>query len=559
MTLNCQRANRYLIIISFLITGIAFFLRSHYHEPISDDLLYSFILDEHPLGNNQYVDKIETIGDAIQSQKLQYFHSNGRTLIHVIVQMFAGPWGKLAFDIFNTCVFLLTIVLFGKLTLTHIEKKSALIWTGIITTFLYLFQDNSTLFYSVAGSLNYLFPMLIALGFMLAFNLLTSTSRINQWIIPLIIILGLITGWSQECFSLPLSGAIFIYILLNYRRVPVHAIVISISLFLGTAILVFAPGNFLRAASRPSLTNTLINAANLFLGTKLFWLAIIAMVTLRIKGISTFKAFCQDNKIYLYCWIIASLFGCVANTLPQSFSGIAFFSAIIIFRAIKHIWAGDFMKCRSLLAAFIILLLVTCHQSIIVTEAKKMQLFNRDFIQRLISTPHNEPIEDRDISVSWSAKPYVYKWTDSSVLKWTIFTLRAFYIENITYAESCKSPFKFLKPKDYGAYMSDSDFFTDTNKLPGDNPIYVGEKYLWVRDLSITQDKRYEAQLYPISPNDSDHPLLKIKFLFFKNSYPNKQTFSMSDSASIVNKDGILGIPSPFGLRKVKSVSVIHE
>lgn len=559
MAYNRYQVNRYLIVISFIIVGIAFFLRSHYREPISDDLLYSFILDEHPLGENQYVDKIETIDDAIQSQKLQYFHSNGRTLIHIIVQMFAGPWGKLAFDIFNTSIFLITILLFGKLTLSRSENRSALIWIGIVATFLYLYQDNSTLFYSIAGSLNYLLPMLIVIGFILLFNWAISKSRINAWIIPSLLIIGLLTGWSQECFSLPLSGAIFLYILLNYRQIPAHAIAMSISLFVGTAILIFAPGNFIRAASRPSLTLTLINAANLFFVTKLFWLAIITIVMLRLKSIRVFRNFCLDNKLYLSCWIIACLFGCVANTLPQSFSGIAFFSAILIFRAIRHLWTGDFIRYNSLLSATLILLLIVLHQSIIVNEAKKMQIFNHEFAQRLISTPPNEPIEDREISVSWSARPYIYKWTDSHVIKWMIFTLRAFYLKNLTFAESNKIPLLLLKPKDYSAYIADSAFFSANNKIPGNNPIYIGEKYIWVRDSSLTKDMKYEAQLHPISPKDTENPLLKIKFLLFKNSYPDKQTFIMFDSSSITNSNGVLGIPQPFGLRKVKQVSAVSE
>lgn len=553
------RTNRYLIIISFIIAGIAFFLRGHYREPISDDLLYSFILDEHPLGENQYVNKIETLEDAIHSQRLQYFYSNGRTLIHIIVQMFAGPWGKLAFDIFNTSVLLMAILLFGKLTLARFEQKSALIWIGIVVTFMYLFQDNSTLFLSIAGSLNYLFPMLITLGFMLIFRWLISVSQVNPWIIPLTLILGLLTGWSQECFSLPLSGAIFIYILLNYRRMPIPAIAMSISLFIGTAILVFAPGNFMRAASRPSLTLTLMNAVNLFFVTKLFWLAILAMAILRLKGIASFRSFWLDNKLYISCWIISCLFGCVANTLPQSFSGIAFFSAILVFRAIRHLTRGEFTGYRSLLAAFIILLLMSCHQAIIVTEAKKLQLFHREFIQRLITTPANEPVEDCDIAVSYVAKPYVYKWTDSSVLKWTIFTLRAFYIGNITYKESNKAPLKLLKPKDYSAYMSDTAFFSDTNKLPGDNHLYMGENYLWIRDTTDIKSIKYEAQLHPVSPKDTEQLLLKLKFLLFKNSYPDKQIFTMYDTASIINRDGIVGIPQPFGLRKAKQVSIVSE
>lgn len=559
MSTKNYRINRYLIITAFIIAGIAFFLRSNYREPVSDDLLYSFVLDEHPLGENQYFNKIETLGDAIHSQQLQYFHSNGRTLIHIIVQMFAGPWGKLAFDIFNTCLLFLTITLFGKLALTRSESRSALIWIGIIVTFMYLFQDNSTLFLSIAGSLNYLFPMLITLGFMLIFRWLISVSRINPWIMPLILILGLFTGWSQECFSLPLSGAVFVYILLNYRQMPATAIAMSISLFIGTAILVFAPGNFIRAASRPSLTLTLINAANLFLVTKLFWLAILTMAALRLKNIASFRSFCLDNKFNLSCWIISCLFGCVANTLPQSFSGIAFFSAILVFRTIRHLTTGEFTGYRSLLAAFIILLLMTCHQSIIVTEAKKLQQFHRDFIQRLITTPADEPVEDRDIEIFYIAKPYVYKWTDLSVLEWTIFTLRAFHIGNITYRESNKTPIKLLKPKDYSAYMSDTCFFSDENKLPGDNQFYMGENYLWIRDTIGIKSIKYEAQLHPVSPKDTEQPLLKIKFLIFKNSYTDSQTFTMSDSSSITNRDGIVGIPQPFGLRKAKQVSIVSE
>ncbi|MCH5326475.1 MAG: hypothetical protein J1E29_04635, partial [Duncaniella sp.] len=201
--------NYVLIFLILLLFGISLALRTYHREIVSDDLLYGYILDEHPLGENDYSVKVENLSDAIKSQKAQYFYSNGRFIVHVLVQMFAGAWGNKAYSVFLALLGTTIICLFIRYSIVPKYRLNPFIWFLLLFTYLYLFQSFSRSWFSFAGGMNYMYPMMWILLFLLVFNKLDRTNKFCKPIYVILILLGLITGWSQECFSIPLSGALF--------------------------------------------------------------------------------------------------------------------------------------------------------------------------------------------------------------------------------------------------------------------------------------------------------------------------------------------------------------
>ena len=79
--------------IIFFIIGICFYLLNQFSPFISDDYFYTFIK-----GSKR---PIESLNDAIKSQMYDYFHYNGRFIIHVIIQYYCGVLGIQIFQIIS--------------------------------------------------------------------------------------------------------------------------------------------------------------------------------------------------------------------------------------------------------------------------------------------------------------------------------------------------------------------------------------------------------------------------------------------------------------------------
>lgn len=323
-----------LIICVLVFTWISVFLRSECREPISDDLLYAFVLDDKPLGANDYTRRVESISDAIESQTNQYFHSNGRTLVHVIVQMFAGPWGQTAWSLFLATLMVLAVFLFMKVV-NHQYMRSPLMWMLTALSFFYLYQYNGRIWFSIVGGMNYLWPLVMTLLWVWIAQITEKKANPSLW--PWTIFISLLAGWGMECYTLPLCAAVFVKLIIDRKKQlqPIQYVMIGV-LWLGAAILTFAPGNFLRMKGG-SMFGHLLSGIEYLIDTVPFWLLVAGMIVLRLYGKERFILFLRQNTFWWLCFGWSVLLGMVANTLPQSFNGVSFYSLILVFRCVQAI------------------------------------------------------------------------------------------------------------------------------------------------------------------------------------------------------------------------------
>lgn len=422
-----------------LCTCIAFWLREEEYVLTGDDLLYSFILDDKPLGSNTYDRKVTTVTDAIASQTHQYFFSNGRTLIHIPIQLFAGPWGKGAFIIVSTLMLASTILLFLCLTLPERIRKRPPLVLGAVVTFMYLFQNGSQLFYSIAGAFNYLYPMLTGILYLLLFRHFSEASgpRSGKFYGFILILSGIIAGWSQECFSLPLSAAVALYYLrLKKQREKVtrELRLLFYSLWCGTFIMCIAPGNFIRVINMGNPGEVFLRAMEYYCATPLFWLAVAALGAMRIMKKDSLPNFYRNNRVIIWSWTAACVMGCVVNTLPQSFSGIAFFSALVLFSSLSYFIRSDAESIRVTMLSMILAALFMYHQMMIVHDARRLARYHQEIIAQVNAEGH--PLKLRKFQCSPYTAPFLNVWTESSIFPWIHFCMHAYYIGDITFPES---------------------------------------------------------------------------------------------------------------------------
>lgn len=425
----CRVSAIVLIMLTLVTSAVFVALRCYFSEPVSDDLLYRFILDDNPLGNNEYSAFVTGWGDALQSQSVQYFHSNGRFIVHVLVQMFAGPWGHVAFSVFTGCLIFVVMSLIGLYCVRGRLKCNPLIWLGIAIAYLYLFQSDSRMWYLIVGCMNYLYPMFCVLLFLILFRHFGNMEHRPS---PLVLILlgaaGFITGWSQECYSLPLSGGVFLSLIsarFRRERVSGACLILALTLWAGTCILIFAPGNFVRLRESSGLILTALNGLRLLAGTKLFWIMLAGLVAFRLYDKTVYKAFVNDNAMVLMTLVIALCFGMIANTLPQSFNGIAFYSCILIFSMAGYIPAAGNKKALNIASAGLLCLLVW-HQARIVEGCIQVRDINKQFVHNYIASTDGV-VEIPEIHLPGDVAPFVNNWFTSEVRWWLMFTIEQYY------------------------------------------------------------------------------------------------------------------------------------
>ena len=326
---------KYLIILSLIIAGVATYIFSGLREPVYDDLCYLFIFDDNNLNVQEELQRVETFDDVINSQIWHYNHVNGRAPIHIIVQTLENISGYKIFGILNAIMFVLFITLIVK----YIEPRKTFlqpaIWLIVILAVQYLFPGGlgSTIgpWYSVAIAINYLWAGTL---FMFYIHLWKKYhgKKIPFFKALFVGIVSLLMGWSNEAFSVPLSGAVFIYYLINIKKKRNNSdYIMSLALWIGAILLVFAPGTFERVSDNSSrgLTQIFISLIECYTSVVIIWLLMIAVIVFAIKK-KLNKVNFNRNLILWLSLIIALMFSIYAHSIPHSLTFIELVSLILL-------------------------------------------------------------------------------------------------------------------------------------------------------------------------------------------------------------------------------------
>ena len=248
----------------FVAVLMIFFLRNLLMPIIADDYSYAFIWDGDGRGNlidgldPNRLERVESFGDILYSQWQHYFTWGGRTIAHILVQFFVWQ-GKLLFDVVNTLVFgafmLLLIKVGTGLNLRELNKTYLLFTLAAIH-----FCTPSPIITTIwlTGACNYLWMSTAILLFLLPYaqayrqKSAADSSPVKVFVMAL---LGLVAGWSIEPGAV-VACLVTLMFVVHFRRennLQPWMKVGFVFLVIGTAILLFAPGNI----HRIELTNTL--------------------------------------------------------------------------------------------------------------------------------------------------------------------------------------------------------------------------------------------------------------------------------------------------------------
>lgn len=232
----------------FLFIGTCFYLMNKSTPLRCDDLVYQFQwLDVRNLSSWKLVDlskKVSSFSDAFNSQVNHYYIMNGRFIIHYMVQCFCGFLDKTYFNIFNTLMYFL--FLHGCILLTGIKTSyktiiaACLLWLGLPIQYIF--------YYSISFAVNYLWTSTALIYLLLLVRHENTKNKLTRTKCFILFVLSLLFGSLHEGFSIPLSGALFLYLIYNRKQLNASYVIIAAGVGVGTAILILSPGTIGRGS-----------------------------------------------------------------------------------------------------------------------------------------------------------------------------------------------------------------------------------------------------------------------------------------------------------------------
>lgn len=515
-----------LCVAAVIVACLSLYLQGRHHIPINDDVIYQFIFGEEGIGapgGDRYNQRADTISKIYDSQVFHYIHANGRALIHVFIQIFAGILGYPVYTAFSVILLAAAMILLIRYTCPKPLLYNPLIWTIAAFTYLFLYPSPIGAFYWIVYGWNYLYPMAIVTAFLLTFSKIYSSKNTGWCKTALLVPFGILVGWSHEGFAIPLSGALFFYSLWHIRSLNRSSWLLIVSLWIGTLLLICSPANFGRLGASP-LTN-LLNGISIYIILRLFWVAVIVISATWCLDRKNCASQIKRYSIVWIAWGIGTIFCLIANTGSWGLMGNEFYASIAMFSMFPILFNKFKPSIHKInLTASILLMAIIMHQSYLVKVTIDIEKRQRDFISAYISTKDGL-LSDPDIKVPTILKPWILTWFEDGTSN--SYILRSLWAE---YGITETQPQAIiLGPKDYEAVYNPQSFFIPENKAPGNSPFYSGDKYYWVYTDQLNDSISYTYHYSPARLSECPYPYMMFKVLLTPHSLPDSEQISTSD------------------------------
>lgn len=378
-------------LIFLFIVFISFYQLDRLSPFIADDYAYRFFYDEN-IGGLRIVDSLK---DAIVFQAHDYMTHNGRFIVHTLTAYFCGKLGVEWFRIINSLMFVLLV--YGILKLIRSEFGKSKIDKYTITFVLFMFMPCPGMiwFGSIAMCINYLWSACAIIYFMILYKAISENNRTyNLTIKILFFFIGLLIGSLQESFSLGISAALFFYYCFNIKKFRGAIPYIIVGFWLGTLIVTFAPGNFVRMGKVNNLeggfglTKLLSNFSQVIFNAKLFVVLCLSLFILLIKNKSSFIRFISQNIVYVLTILFCIAVSLVVFSGERQVTCIELFSFILLIKLLYK-YCSNFIESRyRLINSFIIILFCVFYIPI---------YNNRVFAYNVLESLYKKPVIDQTI------------------------------------------------------------------------------------------------------------------------------------------------------------------
>jgi hypothetical protein len=346
------------IVFALVIFSLAFYLQNRYAILSVDDWIYAFKVDHNAYNYQSVADDdtdrqiIHSFYDAILSQSQDYFKTNGRFIIHTLVQYLCGTKTMQQFIIINSIMFALFTLLIVKVINRKIEFYSLLFILSAI--WILLPHKGLTFMGNITCSVNYLWTSVATLLFIYLFEKLINKRKFGLPIFIIFTFYSFVTGSLQESFSIGITGMLIIYLFIYYQTINKQQIIVSIAYILGTCICILSPANFRRFDDIGGMgfhCNSILGLVS----SPVFLLFIICMIILAHKNKLLESIY--NNFIIIIPIIINVIFSIfIAYNGRHQLTAINVFSMVFIMRMWMDYLPIHIKKTTTYLLTFIALL-----------------------------------------------------------------------------------------------------------------------------------------------------------------------------------------------------------
>ncbi len=320
-----MKDNKYLYFGYLLIIGVVFYVMNVFTPLASDDWHFKFIFGTRT--------QVKTIGDLFYSLYLHYQNYTGRFYPHFFVQLFDGILGKWLFNICNALVLVLFFYLLSSTFSTN--KNSRYVYLSISVFFIFIVINGfGDTFLWMSAACNYLWCITIYLFF----NRYLFKNITNSYYFPLLFLLGLFSGWTNETFVIGMVAGLLVFIWDNKNNISRSQAVMLTGFFIGACLLVFSPAAYKRfeasnvnVVSSSDVILAYIRAALRMHYERILCTLLVLLVLLYFVKKEETKAIIKKNKYLIICIIVSFIFVIFTKDFTfRSRFGIEFFSLLII-------------------------------------------------------------------------------------------------------------------------------------------------------------------------------------------------------------------------------------
>lgn len=548
-----KRVNRLLIILILLSTGIFTYLRSHYREPILDELLYGYVLKADKWGDywreNGLHDKITNFGDIVDSQIDHYFHANGRSLVHTVAQLFIGIIGPEVYNVLGAIMMMALIWMTVRYCFTARQRKNPIWWLLTAIALMYLMPYPHRLWYSTAYSCNYLISALLMMAVFMLFRHVNARP-LKKYEIVMTVIVSFVFGWSHEAYSLPVAGGVFFYYLFHFDKFRKQGWILALPLFLGALIMLVAPANWARFDAAEVSTSLPIKISKCLHTLSWIPMTSVFVITLLVSSFIikiNLRAYAHEHSILFLSIFLGIVFLCYIEAYHYAYTPIMLMFLLvtleltgIMFRKVSHPFRSRTICC-------VLLTLFIMSQTSIANANRIQADYQRDMIKRFVVSEDGSVVNNPPVP-NWHDTPFVTTWPVLKKKSPTDGALSAVY-------GKYKKKFIYLDP---GAFAYVHDTKLNHVHVDGGTPFVPTREWFVAAEDSVAAGTEFEMEYHPVDFSHDTAPfLLRIKFAIVPPDYYPIRERVTPDTAVIGNRR-FLYIPVP-GIRRVKAIRAIKE
>ena len=340
----------------YAITTIIFYLLERQYMQVHEDISYLLMADDGQ--------RICSLWDAMKSQSYDYFHHDGRFIVHSLVRWFCSWENKELY--FAICGVMFSALIAGITNLVTSSKMNAGVIRSLATLLLVIFIPifGTTFLGHISFVVNYLWTSVAIVWFLYCFQKYSVSESPNLYILTFF---SIIAGSLQESFSIGIALSVFVNIMFRYKYMSRTGRFISIAFLIGACIVILAPGNFVRFNQSMDATSEMVqqNSIGILNVARVIWNGILAVSLIMITAlVAIWNLKIRDiivKEWMLYLSIVVALaFSCVITFTARQQLTMPIILTIILMLKITNCLYGEFIiSHRHVIVPLISVILLT--------------------------------------------------------------------------------------------------------------------------------------------------------------------------------------------------------